>query len=241
MKEYRIGPSQVLRCTDRLTDEEEALLKSYLNGNYTQVREQMARDASTRKLMHRIFSTKALRSSTEMILYRSQTQPFSVDIATSSIISTVREVNMSDRFGSLRYVFLVAPNVPYLEIEWNLGANNGRFTEVILPMNGYFRKSTTKQYPEFDAVYRFDTEPITASYSKSASASAKKVAHISVLDINAMSLRGLEMFRALPKRKQTKRALLEVLGYADEFDLDIAGDTFEKDAYNNALSRSLST
>lgn len=238
MIEYRIGPSQLLRCAERLTSEEEGLLKSYLNGNYTVIRQKIGVTTSNeRKIIDNIFLYKALRSRDEMVVYRSQSHLFNTVNATNSIISTVRERAYSDRFGMLIYAFLVAPHVPYIEIEWNLGKNNGTFTEVILPPKGHFRKSTTKKFPTVDDVYSFDMKPSTPSPKSS----PKVQKHTTMEEYHMMSLRNLDVFRDLPKRKQTKRALLDILGYEDASELELAGNTLEKNAYNNALSRSLSS
>lgn len=235
----RIGHSQMLRSRERLSDAEEDLLKSYLNGDYTRVRQTIGRDAATRRLVHKMFETKGLRSIQRIVVYRSQTAPFDTGIGTQSIISSVLESQYADRFGSFRYVFLIEPNTPFIEIVWNLGSNQGQFTEIILPMNGFFAKSRSKGYDNFDTVFRFGTNPLSASPSSAKSASSSgRMNNVSPSAMQFMSLRGLEKFRSLPKYKQTKRALLHSLGYEDEFDLEIAGNTAEKEAYNNALSTS---
>lgn len=237
----RLGHSQTLKSLERLSDTEEELLKSYLNGDYTRVRQNIGRDATTRKMVHKMFETKGLRSTQKMVVYRSQTAPFDTGIGTQSIVSSVLEPQWADRFGSYKYVFLVEPNTPFLEITWNVGTNQGQFTEIILPMNGFFAKSRSKGYDAFDGVFRFSTSPISASATSANNTSANSSSRMNNLSPSAlqyMSLRGLETFRTLPKYKQTKKALLRVLGYEDEMDLEIAGNTAEKEAYNNALSTS---
>jgi len=232
-----IGASQTLFSKQALTSQQVDILSAYLKGNYDQIRKEITGQSSVRSMIHEMFKERGLTSTTEFVVFRSQWNIFEPEIGTQSIISTVRESNMSDKFGSRKYAFVVAPGVPYLEIKWAIQSGEP-FTEIILPLGGFFRKSTTTKYPEVDAVYRFDVKPITKSSVASASpASMRKVAAVS--DINMMTLRGLEAFRALPKRKQTKRALLEILGFDDPEDIEYA-ESAERSAYNNALSKTQS-
>lgn len=235
-----IGPSQTLYSSDTLTSAQLDVLSAYLKGNYGAIRNEIKTKGDVRQMMMKMFVERGLRTNTEFVVYRSQTVPFDAGIGAESIVSTVREPNMSDKFGPRKYAFIVAPNVPYLEISWAI-QGGAQFTEVILPLNGYFRKSTTTKYPEVDGVYRFDIKPITkASVSSKGSPSSRKAVQTGIDDIQMMSLRKLEEFRAMPRRKQTKRALLELLGYDDPDDIEIAGTSRELSAYNNALSQTLS-
>jgi hypothetical protein len=177
--------------------------------------------------MNSIFS-KGNITTEEMILYRSQTQDFSINIAKQSIISTVKEKEMSDKFGNYKYVFKVLKGVPYIEIKWDIDKMN-KFTEIILPIDGYIKKTKKTNYEQFDGVFKYDIKELSES-----SRSLNPTTPVPI--IKMMPLYSLQEYRSLPKNKQTKKTLLKYLDYESYSDIENFGESSERRELNKAVS-----